>query len=365
MIIENANISLASERFFEVQEQETEELREWGVRPGQSRRRGPSSESLPANNALMVKLDKVSISREAMLEYQAGKSVKGNPDIKEVAPESDDGLDARYSELKKLIEAITGRPINIRRIDMDAEQGEAAPADNQQPPAVSEGTQPEQGWGMKYTYSKTHYESEQMTFSAAGNVSTADGRQIDFSLDLMMSRDYFSQESLEISAGEQLIDPLVINWSNSAAELSDMKFSFDLDADGAEESISNLKPGTGFLVFDKNNDGRVNNGNELFGPQTGDGFKELAAYDEDGNNWIDENDTVFTKLSLWRKNDENQDSMISLKEAGVGAVYLGNARTEFDLRGSSNELYGKIQSSGVYLKENGGVGLVQQLDLAV
>jgi hypothetical protein len=45
-------------------------------------------------------------------------------------------------------------------------------------------------------------------------------------------------------------------------------------------------------------DGRVNDGRELFGPITGDGFAELAAYDDDGNNWIDENDGIYDNLSI-------------------------------------------------------------------
>jgi hypothetical protein len=45
-------------------------------------------------------------------------------------------------------------------------------------------------------------------------------------------------------------------------------------------------------------DGRVNDGRELFGPRTGDGFAELAAYDDDGNNWIDENDGIHDNLSI-------------------------------------------------------------------
>ena len=37
---------------------------------------------------------------------------------------------------------------------------------------------------------------------------------------------------------------------------------------------------------------------KLFGTSSGDGFKDLAEYDEDGNGWIDENDSIFNRLKV-------------------------------------------------------------------
>lgn len=233
----------------------------------------------------------------------------------------------------------------------------------QDSPPPEEAGPPEQEWGMSYRKYESHYEYEHVSFSAGGIVQTADGREISFSVDLEMSREYFSEETLEITAGAPLIDPLVINYEGRASELSDMTFEFDLNVDGKSDEIHNLSPGHGFLVFDRNEDGIVNDGSELFGPTTGDGFRELSRYDDDGNNWIDENDTIFEKLSVWRR-DAAIDYLDSLKDAGVGAIYLGNADTRFDLKSSANDLYGQIQKTGVYLKESGGVGTIQQVDLS-
>ena len=41
--------------------------------------------------------------------------------------------------------------------------------------------------------------------------------------------------------------------------------------------------GSGYLALDKNGDGTINDGSELFGTRNGDGFADLAQYDEDGN----------------------------------------------------------------------------------
>ena len=57
--------------------------------------------------------------------------------------------------------------------------------------------------------------------------------------------------------------------------------------------------------------------------------------------------------------------MLSLKEANVGAIALTYANTPFSLKDANNDLLGQIRSTGVFLKENGGVGTVQKIDIAV
>jgi hypothetical protein len=117
---------------------------------------------------------------------------------------------------------------------------------------------------------------------------------------------------------------------------------------------------------DKNGDGKINDGSELFGTKSGDGFKDLAAFDEDGNGWIDEADSVFKKLKVWSKDEKGNDILIDLKKVDVGAIYLGNANTEFSMKsGLENRTDAINRKTGVYLKESGGVGTVQHVDLAV
>lgn len=215
----------------------------------------------------------------------------------------------------------------------------------------------------------SHFEQEQMMFASRGQVLTEDGTSIDFSLELIMERTQMteiSQKALMSTWQEQvvLVDPLIINLDGGVPALSDTRFEFDLDNDGTTEEISFAASGSGFLSFDKNNDGVINNGSELFGPGTGNGFDELAAYDKDGNGWIDENDDVFSKLSVWTRDAAGNDQLISLAEAGVGAVYLDNAATGFELMDSDSTLTGEVARSGMFLFENGNVGGIQQIDLA-
>lgn len=137
------------------------------------------------------------------------------------------------------------------------------------------------------------------------------------------------RESLRMGDARQKKDPLVINFAGTAAQLTDTKFSFDLNADGTAEQVSFLAGGSGFLALDKSGDGKINDGSELFGPATGQGFQELAAYDDDHNQWIDENDSLYTQLCLFNKDVQGNDVLSTLKQANIGAVYLGNVTTPF------------------------------------
>jgi len=114
----------------------------------------------------------------------------------------------------------------------------------------------------------------------------------------------------------------VINFSGTAAQLTDQRFAFDLNSDGKDEDIPFVAGGSGLLVFDRNNDLQVNDGRELFGPSTGNGFAELSRYDKDGNRWIDENEAIYNNLYVWTKDSEGNDQLRSLKESGVGAIYV-------------------------------------------
>lgn len=216
------------------------------------------------------------------------------------------------------------------------------------------------------TTEKIYYEERENTsFDTKGIVRTADGREIEFNLSLEMSRSF--EAYYENTYQEKMVtftDPLVINLDGNIADLQDQKFYFDLDADGEREYISKLGKGSGYLALDKNNDGIINDGNELFGTKSGDGFSDLIVYDEDGNGWIDENDAIWEKLKIWTTDENGNDVLYTLKEAGVGAICLQRANTNYSITNLTNETKGAIRSTGIFLYENGGVGTIQHLDLA-
>lgn len=209
-------------------------------------------------------------------------------------------------------------------------------------------------------------ETESTTFASQGMVTTQDGRSIAFGIEVSMSRAFTSKiDTLEVQ-DYIMTDPLMINLDTNIGTVSDQKFFFDLNADGKEEEMSFAGKGSGFLALDKNQDGKIGDGSELFGTASGDGFLDLAAYDEDKNGWIDENDSVFGQLKIWTKDEDGNDRLIDLKQADVGAIYLGNADTQFSLKDDANRMNGAIRQTGIYLKESSGqAGTIQHVDLAI
>lgn len=349
MRIVSSDIQLASQHTAISRDTVRESLRVW-VRPPADSGRSGSANGLPEPDTTLH------ISPEARSALETAPASKVDPDE---ALE----LDLRYLLVKRMVEQLIGHEIrHLRASDLRADPPAAPPAPA---PAGAPAPQPA-GFGIEYERHESHYEAEQMQFSAQGMVKTADGRAIRFQLELAMSRTYYREETVSVRAGDAAVkDPLVINFGGQAAQLGGTRFSFDLDADGVQDSIAFVAAGSGFLVLDRNRDGIVNDGSELFGPRTGNGFQELARYDVDGNGWIDEADPVFSELQVWTRDAEGRDWLTPLTAMGVGAISLAHVATPFSLKTDGNELLGQVRSSSVYLNENGTVGSVQQIDLVV
>lgn len=357
MKIESSSIQLASQHTAIEKDTLSGSLKIW---VGNRRPDFEKSESRAQRSGAMA--DTVTISRQA----QALATTLANQTQQTEALDPEQALenDPRYQLIKLMVEELTGKKINLVKIKPVKTSSQPVPSAGDTAAAAKQAKPA--GFGVEYDRLQTHYESEQTSFAAKGLIKTSDGKSISFNLSIMMNREYTEQSSTRIRLGDaKTTDPLTLNFNGTATQLTNSKFSFDLDADGQLDQISFVGSGSGFLALDKNRDGVVNNGSELFGPATGNGFAELADYDQDHNHWIDENDAIYQNLSIWTKDATGKDNLSSLKQSGVGAIYLGNVSTPFELKNEKNQLEGQIKSSGIYLNENGSVGSVQQIDLAV
>lgn len=330
MKIASADLQLASQHASHSHHSVRESLRAWvGERP-------------PAGT-------QVSLSPQARSAQEADAT---DPTDAERALESDE----RHLILKRMVELLTGREIEVVRSEDLQATSTATPASGR----------PAAGFGVEYTRHEIRHESEFTRFAAAGVVTTDDGREIRFQLDFAMQRSFTEETRVSLRAGDAVMkDPLVIHFDTSAAQLSSERFAFDLDADGTQEQIAFVGRGSGFLVLDRNGDGVANDGSELFGPRSGKGFAELARHDQDGNGWIDAADVVFKDLRIWTRDADGRDRLAPLADYGIGAVGLAHVATPFSLKTDANALLGQVRSSGVYLTEAGGAGVIQQIDLAV
>ena len=277
------------------------------------------------------------------------KTIKSN--VKAVDTDSSlmDENELKTLIIKLLVEKLTGKKIKTLSLKDFQEKLHTLDSNIEQPQFAAE-----------IEYEKLNYQKESVNFKANGKIITKDGRQIQFDITFSLNKEILDYTYLNIKAGSKaLIDPLVINLNgNLENPLSDTKFSFDLDVDGNKENIPLLSAGYGFLVFDKNGNNIVDNGSELFGTKTGNGFGELKGYDDNKDGWITEDDKIFDKLKVWLKTP-SKDSLISLKDLNIGAIYLNNVDTPLTLQ------EGFLRNSSIYIKENGKAGIISKIDFAV
>lgn len=212
--------------------------------------------------------------------------------------------------------------------------------------------------------SEASFEQEQLAFVANGQVTTADGREITFDLGFALNYQKL-QLSERLTSSSALKDPLVLNLEGLVPGFSSARFEFDLDADGSSESLTQLANNSAFLALDRNGNGQIDDGNELFGARSGNGFAELAALDEDGNGILDEGDSGFASLRLYR----SDTALLTLGDQKIGAIFLNAAATPFMHLGGDQGAQGEspavLRQTGIYLTEDGKAGTVQQIDLRV
>jgi len=341
MKIENSRVLMQAASFKKEELVTQENLKQWVDKPTQ----------VPQGDVVNISLQGLEAQKLDVLKP-----------MEEDLMSSKDNLKLKLIEL--MLSKLTGKKFKFRFISLDLKQGKITNAANELSAATPQ-TQENQrvGWGVEYHYSEQYTEEEQMSFEAMGKVSLKDGRQIDFSVDLHMSRSYSESFSLDIKAGDALKDPLAIDLTGRGIQLTDNTMHFDLDFDGTKDDIPVLAQGSGYLVIDRNNNKILDDGSELFGPRTDHGFEELAEYDKDSNQWIDENDEIFDSLKIWVSDGNGEGQLVGLVEAGVGAIYLGEVDSPYTYKDEQNNTLGMIKQTGVYLKESGQAGLIHEIDL--
>ncbi|MBZ0258849.1 hypothetical protein K8I31_22495 [bacterium] len=160
-------------------------------------------------------------------------------------------------------------------------------------------------------------------------------------------------------------DPLVFDLDGDGVELTTAQngSNFDITGDGQSEQTAFVTGGDAFLALDKNKNGFIDSGKELFGDQNGaqDGFAELRKYDENADNRIDENDSVYSSLRLFA--DANFDGVSqanelqSLRDAGISSIQLNDVELHRNLNG------GTQISTASFTRSDGSHGTVADVNV--
>ena len=164
-------------------------------------------------------------------------------------------------------------------------------------------------------------------------------------------------------------DPLIIDLGETGIELRSLEHgvNFDLDNNGFAEKTAWIGTEDGFLALDRNGNGSIDNGGELFGDQvilkdgskSESGFEALAELDDNGDGIIDNKDSAFANLRVWidanhnGKSDSNE--LKTLNETGIISISLEHSEVSI----VDEETGARIaESASVTINKNGAVSTV-------
>ena len=171
------------------------------------------------------------------------------------------------------------------------------------------------------------------------------------------------------------VDPLIFDLDNDGIETVGLNAAksilFDSNGDGVKTATGWAGKDDGLLVWDRNGNGQIDSGRELFGDasiktngeRARDGLDALADLDSNGDGVISALDALWNELKIWQ--DANQDGISqahelkSLNEQGFQEIKLtptGGAQTQ----ANGNQ----ITSSAGYTKTDGTSGTYGNLSLA-
>jgi len=157
------------------------------------------------------------------------------------------------------------------------------------------------------------------------------------------------------------VTPLVLDLNGDGVRTVsiDAGVRFDISATGNSVAVGWASTHDGFLTFDRNQDGTINDGSELFGSATlladgsraADGFAALKALDSDLNGVINAMDEHYQDLTVWT--DSNQDGISQATEltslVSLGIKQLDTAAITDDRTDNGNW----IGLSGSYTLDSG------------
>lgn len=356
MIIAGANLSFAATHRFDVSHERSERMRGWtGVRPPEPADAGspliPLREAVAALQHPTVPTSDYETGKLARLaRHQNAKSVQDDV----AAP------DPEQRKLILLLEKVFGVK-GIKQFSMQLDYSSVQQVQQVASQAMS-AQSGQAGRGLEYDYHESYQEYEATSLAMAGTFTTEDGRSFQFDLSYQMERLYSRTTDVSVRAGDAVLkDPLILDL-DAPGGFSPVKTKFDLDRDGWVDLMPRLTGPSRYLAIDRNRNDQVDDGGELFGPISGNGFSDLAVHDDDGNGFIDEGDAVWDMLRLWTGDDARPSLLAEWKIAAIG---LTSVEAPFSYKDANNDLIGENRRAGVFFTDDGKAGMVKQVDLVV
>ncbi|WP_167383018.1 calcium-binding protein [Pasteurella oralis] len=173
----------------------------------------------------------------------------------------------------------------------------------------------------------------------------------------------------------QLYDPLVLDLDGDGIETvghnGHSGSLFDHDADGIRTSTGWIKEDDGFLVLDKDGDGKITNASELFSDmvilsdstRAQHGFSALKDLDSNDDGVIDKQDTKFSELKLWRDLNQNgiseENELFNLSDFAIKSLHTAYEDRYDEMAGDN-----VLSQLGKYEKEDGSFGVMADINFS-
>jgi hypothetical protein len=160
---------------------------------------------------------------------------------------------------------------------------------------------------------------------------------------------------------EEMNSPLILDLDGNGIQTLPLRGTalyFDHDSNGFAEKTGWVGPNDGLLILDLNQNGKVDNGGELFGNHTrlasGDfaknGFEALARYDSNRDGQINNRDAIWNQLRVWRDRNSNaitdSGELLRLEAANTKSLQLRYTKSnEVDANGNAHREKGSYERS--------------------
>ncbi|WP_416762636.1 calcium-binding protein [Roseateles sp. So40a] len=167
------------------------------------------------------------------------------------------------------------------------------------------------------------------------------------------------------ASAKKILSPIVLDLDGNGIATSDAddgEAHFDHDGNGARERTGWVRGNDALLVLDRNGDGRIDSGRELFGNQTklangqlaANGYEALAELDKNNDGRIDQADDAYAALRLWLDDGDGTlegGELKTLAEAGVRSI-----STEYLAADIRDEHGNRIRQVGTFERADGSTG---------
>ncbi|MBD3610292.1 MAG: hypothetical protein HUJ30_07055 [Gammaproteobacteria bacterium] len=155
-------------------------------------------------------------------------------------------------------------------------------------------------------------------------------------------------------------DPLILDLDGDGIETSGVSNGshFDITGDGIKEQVSFVSGGDAFLAIDKNGNGIIDSGRELFGDQLGDanGFEALKHLDSNHDQIINALDTQWQQLRLFSLNQDGSQQIRELSAENIQSIQLTYQQTAEEISESD-----VIAQTGNFTRDDGSESMAADI----